>query len=112
MSEKKIITMKPDDKDVAELERCAYEVTTSKRLIEYFVNLMQQGGELDALKSFVDRYSKDLATAEMHRQMLMNKVMDAYFPDGLDKETTTFFIDFERKEICYTYDSQETAQLQ
>lgn len=110
--DRKHISVHVDDKHFAELERCAYEVSVAKNLIGYFVNLCKEEGTADMLDGYIKEYRSDLAKAETHRQMLMNKMIDQYFPDelGWDKEDTGFYIDFERKEIVFSHaGTTETA---
>ena len=110
--DRKHISVNVDDKHFAELERCAYEVSVAKNLIGYFVNLCKEEGTADMLDDYIKEYRFDLAKAETHRQMLMNKMIDQYFPDelGWDKEDTGFYIDFERKEIVFSHaGTTETA---
>ena len=44
--------------------------------------------------------------------MLMNKMVDQYFPDelGWEKQDTQFYFDFDRKEIVFSHAAtSETA---
>ena len=110
--ERKHVTVIVDDKHFAELERCAYEVSVAKNLIGYFVKLCKEEDTPEMLDGYIKWYRSDLAKAETHRQMLMNKMVDQYFPDelGWEKEDTGFYIDFERKEIVYNHaGTAETA---
>ena len=110
--ERKHIEVSVDDKHFAELERCAYEVSVAKNLISYFVKLCKDENVPDMLDGYIKQYRADLAKAETHRQMLMNKMVDQYFPNelGWDKQDTGFYIDFERKEIVFNHEgTAETA---
>ena len=104
-------TVPVEAEDFNEIERCAYEVTTAKRLIEFFVTLAKEKDAADMLAEYIATYQKDLALATTHQEALVNKVMEMYFPyeDGYEKQKTSFYMDFERKEITYTYDGEETA---
>ena len=107
------LVVKVETEDMKQLERCAYEAVTAKHLIEYFVGLCKDAGTAELLDGYIAGYRKDLAAAEMHRLMLQNKIMDQYFPDerGWAKQQTSFAIDFERKEIVYTYAPESAAEL-
>ena len=101
---RKHVKIAVEDKHIAELERCAYEVAVAKNLISYFVSLCkEQDGEM--LDGYIEAYRADLTKAETHRQMLMNKMVDQYFPDelGWEKQDTQFYFDFDRKEIVFSH---------
>lgn len=111
-AERKHVNVSVNDKHFAELERCSYEVSVAKHLIGYFVSLCKEEDAADMLEGYIKQYRTDLAKAETHRQMLMNKMIDQYFPDetGWSKQDTGFYIDFERKEIVFTHaGTAETA---
>ena len=57
------------------------------------------------LDGYIKDYRADLTKAETHRQMLMNKMVDQYFPDelGWEKQDTQFYFDFDRKEIVFSH---------
>lgn len=109
---RKHVKIAVEDKHIAELERCAYEVTVAKNLISYFVRLCKEQDAGEMLDGYIEAYRADLTKAETHRQMLMNKMVDQYFPDelGWEKQDTQFYFDFDRKEIVFSHAAtSETA---
>jgi len=102
---RKHVKIAVEDKHIAELERCAYEVTVAKNLISYFVSLCKEQDAGEMLDGYIEAYRADLTKAETHRQMLMNKMVDQYFPDelGWEKQDTQFYFDFDRKEIVFSH---------
>lgn len=102
---RKHVKIAVEDKHIAELERCAYEVTVAKNLISYFVSLCKEQDAGEMLDGYIKDYRADLTKAETHRQMLMNKMVDQYFPDelGWEKRDTQFYFDFDRKEIVFSH---------
>lgn len=93
------------EEDFAELERVAYEVSCVEKLIDYFVACSKRNYAEEMLLKIIDGYRADLAKLIIHRDCLMHKLVEAYFPyeKGWHKERAKFNFDFERGEIIFTY---------
>lgn len=98
------IAIQIHDEDFADLERVSYEATTVSRLIDFHFGVLARHGESPYLTESIARYQDRFTKASVHRDMLINKIVERYFPydKGWVKEMTKYNIDFERGEIVFT----------